>query len=259
MYNIAQIRRVGFIHIVGGVAVVLAGTAVETLAGGATADWFSLLTSNLIGFGLFGGGWYLFNRLVMGQMVNNLKKGLSFANQPMKRLADMPGPPRRFGQDYQVVEAGAMLLAAILVGIVTSFVSNNASSGFSLGGFAGGWLVGGGFGRLRFVDRARAEQRGQEREFYFSDATIGPRTEISFYEAKPGKRTLEEVPPEVKLPKVTSADSLPPGVRRRVGSPNKATGGPVRKRAKATPIVPVPPAAPKAAATSPSPKSQKEQ
>ncbi len=237
MYNLNNIKRVGLIHIAGGLVVVLVGVVVQGLS---TGQWSSALGSNAISLLLFGVGWYVFGQLVMGQVFATLRKGLNFNNQPMKRFSTPPPLPRRFGMDYQTIEITAMLLAAILVGVVTVAVPSN---GFSLGGFAGGWLMGGGFGRQRFVRKARQEELDQERTFYFSDGSVGPRTDLAFYEAQPGKRTHEEASLEREnQPGKTTADiALPPGVRRRAGGGSPAkSGSPTRKRAKVGPLVSTP-------------------
>ncbi|MEI6046593.1 MAG: hypothetical protein WCS37_19755, partial [Chloroflexota bacterium] len=172
-------------------------------------------------------------------------------NQPLKCLKTLPKSPSRLGLDYQAFEFLAMLLASGLVAVMTLLVSTG--SGFSLGGFAGGWLIGGGFGRWRFGRKAQVEEREQERTFYFSDATIGPRTDLAFYELKPGKRTLAEVNAPDKLVKTTLETALPPGVRRRVGNEAKP-GGSVRKRAKAVPLI----STPQTQSKNPSPTHPKE-
>lgn len=237
MYNLFQIKQVGIIHIVGGVAVALAGFIVEAFFMSGKGEWFSVLTTTLVTLAVFGIGWHLFNQVVMGQTYANLLKGLSFNREPMKRLKEPPSPPRRLGLGYQATEIVAMLLAIVMVAIVTALVGK--SGGFSLGGFAGGWLVGGGFGRIRWFGKVSRQEQEQERTFYFSDATAGPRTEMAFYEPKPGKRTLEEthqIAEKAKIAKTTDDAALPPGVRRRVGNQGK-NSGPVRKQAKVGPLV----------------------
>lgn len=233
MYNLFQIRRVGLIHIVGGLVVALTGFLVEILFTGKT-DLVGVLLSDLATLAVFGIGWYLFNQVVMGQTYSSLIKGLTFSREPMKRLKEPPIPARRMGMDFQTLEISAMVLAAVLVAIVTLLVGRGGS--FSLGSFAAGWLLGGGLGRLRFFKKVSKQEQEQERTFYFSDTTAGPRTDLAFYEAKPGRRTLEEAQRQSNQPlKVTSDAALPPGVRRRAGETGK-TGGGVRKQAKAAPI-----------------------
>jgi hypothetical protein len=239
MYSLDQIRRVGFVYIGGAVAVSLAGFLTEVFVTGGQNVWVGILGSHLITLAVFGLGWFMFSQIVVGQTYGNVVNGRTFNGQPMERLKQIPDPPRRFGMDYFMVEVTAMVLAVVLVILVTALVGK--SSGFPLAGFAGGWLLGGGFGRLRFPNKVHKQELEQERTFYFSDTSAGPRTDVAFYEEKPGKRTLEEnrLSPE-KIVKTTTETALPPGVRRRAetGSAAGGKGSPTRKQAKATPLIP---------------------
>ncbi len=250
MYNLEQIKRVGLVHIGGGLLVALVGAISEGLFS-PRPDWFNSFLYNISGLALFGFGWYIFNQFVMGQTYANLKKSRNYNNRPMQNTNSPANPPRRLGLDYQGIEIAAMLLAAVLVMGVNWLIKSGpdtSSSGFSLGGFAGGWLIGGGFARLRFVRKSHALELEQERQFYFSDANVGPRTELAFYEEKPGKRTLEEVQLEAQkeTPKNLTAKTLaetatPPGVKRRAGSEvksNTSSTNQIRKRAKIEPLIP---------------------
>lgn len=237
MYSLNQLRRVGVIHIWGGVGVLLAGIIILGLV--SSAGFAGALVSNLASLALFGVGWFMFNQLIMATTFSNLRKGVNLNNQPITRLKQIPYPPRRLGMDYVVFEITAMALAEFTVALVTFLVPT--SGVFALGGFAGGWLMGSGFGKLRFVRKASAEEQSQERYFFFSDTTVGPKSEIAFYEEKPGKRTLEEAADPERAVKTTSESSLPPGVRRRAGVEPKAAG-PTRRRAKIEPLVSTPPA-----------------
>ncbi len=215
MYNLDQIKRIGLIHIGGGILALLVGIISESLQ--VNNSFTRALFNDLLTFIIFSTGWYLFNQLVMGQTFSSLKKGLSVGNKPVKTLKELPPLPRRFGLDYQAIEILAMVFALLLVGGLTTWIGENG--GLSLGGFAGGWLIGGGLGRLRFVRKSLKEEQDQGRRFYFSDGTAGPRTELAYYETLPGPRTREQME-KASNPKPANStlqEALPPGVKRRAG------------------------------------------
>ncbi|HEX2914943.1 MAG TPA: hypothetical protein VH186_29385 [Chloroflexia bacterium] len=209
MYNLAQIRRVGWIYITGGMLVLVAGVAAQAAVG---LQFEKILVNNLIYYCLFAAGWFLFNQIVMGGTYNKLANPDNL--KKLVRLDALPQgePVSLLGQNYQRVEIGFMLVWLISVVLLQVVLGQNLT--LPLGGFAGGWLVGGGLGRLRFVGKVKQEEEEQRRRFFFSDSSLGPRSDVAFF----SERTDEPQPvgiPAASVNEMTTSSSLPPGVKRR--------------------------------------------
>src|SRR5262249_24617342 len=152
-----------------------------------------VVINNVLYFGLFAFGWFMFNQLVMAALYNKIVDDTKRAK--LTRLNSLMDdfPPGRWGQSFRRVEIGLMAVWGFSIIILQFALGNNLT--LALGGLAGGWLVGGGFGRLRFVKKIRQEETDQESRFYFSDATLGPRTEIAYYTTRPLEGTPVEAGP----------------------------------------------------------------
>lgn len=212
MYKLDNIQQVGWIQISGGIATMLAGIVAQIITGLAPDQ---VAINNVLYFGLFAFGWFMFNQLVMATLYNKIvddakRAKLTRLTSPMDDL-----PPGRWGQSFRRVEIGLMVIWVLSIVILQFALGANLT--LALGGLAGGWLAGGGIGRLRFVKKLRQEETDQESRFYFSDATLGPRTEIAYYTTRP----VEDVPVEAVAP--TSQTSLPPGVKRRAVASSSTT------------------------------------
>ncbi len=213
MYRLEDLKIVGRILIAGGVATLLVGVVAQLIVG--FVPGITLL-NNAIYFGLFAFGWFMFNQLVMsgvfGKLVDDTKRA-----KLLRVASPLVTPPSgRFArQPFQRVEIGLMVIWAISVVVLQ--LSLNTYLTLPVGGFAGGWLVGGGLGRLRFVRMVSREQTEQQRLYYFSDSALGPATQIAFYSCNPA----ETVPlPSAETEKVAaqtpvSSVPLPPGIKRR--------------------------------------------
>lgn len=205
MYKLEHIRIVGWINLVGGMLTLIAGVIAQAVVG---FRWEAVLTNNVIYYVMFGLGWFIFNQLVMAGLFKKLATDEERAK--LTRL-DKPyegQPPGRWGQSYVVIEAG--LMAIWVLSVLGLQLLLGTAFTLPIGGFAGGWLVGGGLGRLRFVGKIRLEETEQQRRFYFGDAWLGPRTSVSYYSER-----ADEIQPVGEPAPITSQTSLPPGVKRR--------------------------------------------
>ena len=221
MYRLEDIKRVGQIFIGGGVVTLLLGLIAQLAVG---FEPGAIVINNLIYFALFGIGWFIFNQLVMSSVFNKLVDEAK--RRQLKRLdAPLTLPPLgRWGQPFQQIELAFMALWAISVGVVQLLLGQNLS--VPIAGVAGGWLVGGGAGRLRFFRIIGREQRDQQRLFYFSDASLGPATTVAYYTDQPD----EAADAPVEVPTSSTTANLPPGIKRRGDGLTASTSSPTRRK-----------------------------
>ena len=220
MYRLEDLRRVGWIHLYGGMVTVIAGIIAQI---GVGFPYDRTIANNFIYYVLFGVGWFLFNQLVMAGVYKKLLPEQKRAR--LSRLtAPVTTPPTgRFGLSFVRNELVYMAIWAVSVVIIQFLLGQNLT--LAIGGFAGGWLVGGGLGRLRFSAKVKEEEAEQGVQFYFGDSMLGPSTSIAFYSEKPEDQAI---PVADRAEAVTTAgSSLPPGVKRRA-----VPGSPTNKSAK---------------------------
>jgi hypothetical protein len=220
MYRLEDLRRIGWIQLYGGMATLVAGVIAQ-IAIGFPID--RTLVNNLIYYVLFAVGWFLFNQLVMAGLFNKLLPEKKRAKL-IRLTSPITTPPTgRFGMVYLQFEIIIMGVWVVSVVILQLLLGQDLT--LPIGGFAGGWLVGGGLGRLRFSSKIKEEAAEQGVEFYFGDAMLGPSTQIAFYSDKPEDQFV----PAGELAGVagqTGKVTLPPGVKRRAvpGAPPKKRG-----------------------------------
>jgi hypothetical protein len=218
MYRLEDLRRIGWTQLYGGMAALVAGIAAQIAIG---FPFDRTLVNNLIYYVLFAVGWFLFNQLVMAGIFNKL-----LPEKKRAKLTRLTGPVTspptgRFGMLYSRSEIIIMAVWVISVVVLQLLLGENLT--LPVGGFAGGWLVGGGLGRLRFTSKIKEEAAEQGVEFYFGDAMLGPSTQIAFYSDKPE----DQLVPTGELAGVAGHEAkvtLPPGVKRRAvpgASPKK--------------------------------------
>lgn len=204
MYRLIDLRRVGWTQLYGGMATLIAGIAVQLLVG---FNFVPVVANNLIYYILFAIGWFLFNQIVMASIYKRL-----LPEQKRAKLTQLSGPVTtpptgRFGMPYlrtELIYMGVWVVAVVAIQLLTG---QNLT--LPIGGFAGGWLVGGGLGRLRFSGKVKQEEDEQGVKFFFSDALLGPSTTVAFYSPKP------EDQPVAAMASNISPSNLPPGVKRR--------------------------------------------
>lgn len=207
MYRLEDLRRVGWTQLYGGMATLVAGVAAQVAIG---FPFDRTLVNNLIYYVLFAVGWFMFNQLVMAGIYKKL-----LPEQKRAKLTRLTGPVTtpptgRFGMSYLRTEIIIMVVWVISVVGLQLLLGQNLT--LPVGGFAGGWLVGGGLGRLRFSSKIKEEATEQAVQFYFGDAMLGPSTQMAFYSQKPEDQAL----PTQELAGVQAATvTLPPGVKRR--------------------------------------------
>ncbi len=209
MYRLEDLKKVGWINVGGGLATLLTGIVIQTLVG---LPFDKVVADNFIFYVLFAVGWFLFNQIVMATVYNKLAN--QAGRDKLTRLAAplKNGPGGRWGQSYVRIEIMLMVVWVLSVVVIQSLLGQNLTQ--PIGGFAGGWLVGGGLGRLRFTGKLRQEEAEQQRRFYFSDAALGPRTDVTFYSENP-EELLPVASPDSPLRPALNQASLPPGVKRR--------------------------------------------
>jgi hypothetical protein len=221
MYRLEDLRRVGWTQLFGGMATLLAGIAIQI---GVGFPWDRTLVNNLIYYVLFAVGWFLFNQIVMAGIYKKL-----LPEQKRAKLTRLTGPVTspptgRFGMLY--LKSEIIIMAAWVISVAGLQLLLGQSLTLPMGGFAGGWLVGGGLGRLRFASKIKEEATEQDVEFYFGDSTLGPATQVAFYSDKPEDQLI----PSGELAGVAGQATrvaLPPGVKRRAvpgASPKKRAG-----------------------------------
>ncbi len=213
MYRLKDLRRIGWINIGGGLATTLTGLIAQLIVG---FNPLGVLINNFSALLLFMFGWFMFNQIVMASVYNKLVDAGGRAK--LTRLATpLETPPAgRWGQSFDRLEIGLMAVWAGSVLVVQLLLGANFT--LPMGGLAGGWLAGGGIGRLRFAAKLGQEQTEQQRTFYFTDTALGPRTEIAFYSARPDE-TQPVGSPMAAASGILGPTVLPPGVKRRAVSP----------------------------------------
>ncbi|MDB5080352.1 MAG: hypothetical protein JWP00_2276 [Chloroflexi bacterium] len=213
MYRLEDLRRIGWTQLYGGMATLVAGILAQYAIG---FQLDRVIVNNFIYYVLFAMGWFLFNQIVMAGIYKKLLPEQKRAK--LSRLtAPVTTPPiGRFKMLYWQTELFYVALWIISVVVVQFLLGTNLT--MPIGGFAGGWLVGGGLGRLRFAGKVKVEEVEQGVRFYFSDSVLGPSTAVAFYSDKPEDRPVAAAPEELA---VAAKESLPPGVKRRAvpGSP----------------------------------------
>src|SRR5690349_10690668 len=115
MYKLDDLRQVGWIQIFGGVATMLAGIVAQIIVGLATDQ---VAINNLLYFGLFAFGWFMFNQIVMAGLFNKIVDDTKRAK--LTRLSSLMDdlPPGRWGQSYRRVEIGLMVIWVLSIVII---------------------------------------------------------------------------------------------------------------------------------------------
>jgi hypothetical protein len=193
MFAIEDIKKVARINIIAGGLAVTLGTALWIvlllLLVQSNTDIFLLILNALITFVGFGGGWYFLRTLLANQILSNLRKGQNYNKTELVRLKARPtGEPTRNGIPYRSYEFTRSVVAILAVLGLTYFLLELV--GISLGGFAGGWLTGSGLGKIVFTRKVEKEQAASGRMYYFSEADLGPYTEVSYFDPN------EPLPPD---------------------------------------------------------------
>ncbi len=208
MYRLQDLKQVGLIRIGGGILALLTGIATQLYLGGPLN---AVVLNHLITFVMFGGGWFLFNQVLMAGLY---KKIITDAERAKLTRYDQPregGPDKMAGLSFQVLETILVVVWIVSVVALQLIFSSNVS--FALGALAAAWLIGGGAGKLRFVSKIRQEEQNMGLLFYFGDAILGRNTKIAYFVSHPEKtKALETVAIAAGQP------LLPPGVKRRSGS-----------------------------------------
>lgn len=208
MYRLEDLRRVGWIHLIGGMITLVAGIVAQTVVG---FRFDQVIANNFIYYILFAVGWFLFNQIVMASVYKKLLPEQKRAKLVRLSSPVTTPPMGRFGMSYFRMELSYMVVWALSVVILQFLLGGNLT--LPLGGFAGGWLVGGGLGRLRFASKVTLEEAEQGVKFYFGDSMIGPSTTLAFYSQKPEDQAIPTA--EMAGAVAAAASSLPPGVKRR--------------------------------------------
>lgn len=211
MFRLEDLRRVGWTQLVGGMVTLVAGIIAQIAVG---FNFTPVVANNFIYYVLFAIGWFLFNQIVMASIYKRL-----LPEQKRAKLTQLNGPVTspptgRFGMPFMRTEI--IYMAAWAIGVVVIQLLAGQNLTLPIGGFAGGWLVGGGLGRLRFSSKVKQEEEEQGVKFYFSDSLMGPSTSAAFYSPKP-----EDQPVGATAGNVSS--NLPPGVKRRATTPQGAS------------------------------------
>ncbi len=220
MYRLEDLRRVGWTQLYGGMATLVAGIIAQIAVG------FSVertIANNFIYYVLFAVGWFLFNQIVMAGIYKKLLPEQKRARLTQLTALVMTPPTGRFGMAYMRTELFYMALWVISVVVIQLLLGQNLT--LAIGGFAGGWLVGGGLGRLRFSSKVKVEEEEQGIRFYFGDSMLGPSTTLAYYSAKTEDQPLSMA--DLAGAGAASGLNLPPGVKRRA-----VPGSPVNKPGK---------------------------
>jgi hypothetical protein len=204
MFRLEDLRRVGWTQLYGGMATLVAGIIAQVVVG---FNLTPVVANNFIYYVLFAIGWFLFNQIVMASIYKRLLPEQKRAKLTQLSAPVTTPPTGRFGMPYLRTEIIYMVVWVIMVVVIQFLLGQDLT--LPIGGFAGGWLVGGGLGRLRFSSKVKEEEEEQGVKFYFSDSLMGPSTTAAFYSPKP-----EDQPVAVAAAGI-SPSTLPPGVKRR--------------------------------------------
>jgi MFS family permease len=208
MYRLEDLRRVGWTQLFGGMATLIAGIIAQLIVG------FSLtqtVANNFIYYVLFAVGWFLFNQIVMAGIYKKLLPDQKRVKLTQLTAPVTTSPTGRFGMPYLRTELIYMAVWVVSVVVIQLLLGSNLT--LPLGGFAGGWLVGGGLGRIRFSGKVKIEEVEQDVRFYFGDTMLGPSTNLAYYSAKPEDQPIPT--PALAGAGTISSTNLPPGVKRR--------------------------------------------
>lgn len=207
MFRLEDLRRVGWTQLYGGMATLVAGIIAQVAVG---FNLTPVVANNFIYYVLFAIGWFLFNQIVMASIYKRLLPEQKRAKLTQLNAPVTTPPTGRFGMPFlrtEIIYMGVWVVAVVTIQLLTG---QNLT--LPVGGFAGGWLVGGGLGRLRFSAKVKQEEEEQGVKFYFSDSLMGPSTTVAFYSPKP-----EDQPVATSAAGI-SPSTLPPGVKRRAAN-----------------------------------------
>lgn len=173
MYAVKQIRNSANFHFIGAIVAVLAGI-ISQLVATPNSDVSGVVIGNLLTMAAFGVGFFL---LQMGGSSNVMRR---VTQSEAAALDNPPAAPKlKFGINSFTLDVGGMILAIVVMVIINLLFGSNLS--VALGGFVGGWLIGGMANQRRFAAKVVDEQMRQRRIFYFSEPALGPRTEVSYF------------------------------------------------------------------------------
>ncbi len=209
MFRLEDLRRVGWTQLYGGMATLVAGIIAQVAVG---FNLTPVVANNFIYYVLFAIGWFLFNQIVMASIYKRLLPEQKRAKLTQLNAPVTTPPTGRFGMPYLRTEIIFMGVWVIAVVVIQLLLGQDLT--LPMGGFAGGWLVGGGLGRLRFSSKVKEEEEEQGVKFYFSDSLMGPSTSAAFYSAKPEDQPVAAAADAAGI----SPSTLPPGVKRRAAS-----------------------------------------
>jgi len=241
MYIVKQIRSAANSHIIGGLIAVVVGIISQYLAETSTnpnPDLFGIAVNHLITLVIFGIGFLLLHTVGSSTIYQQMVKGQGSKGQLLLRLKNQPDlGSRKPGLNASTLDLAGMFFAIVLIFVVTVLLQNKG--GIPLGGFVGGWLIGNAANQFRFSSKVAEEQIEQGRIFYFSDASIGPRTQVSYFQVDPTKD--RDVPKVETAPKQALPGLVQPNkktsVTRRTARINDANLANPRLKAKAEPLV----------------------
>ena len=176
MYQLSNLRWINNFAVGIAVAMLLLGTMVQLLLGFAVG---SVLVNALLYFGFFAVGAFLLYRWMLASLLTRLKNVTKWPG-----LAASPaGPPleRYTRQPFPRPQVVVLICWLIVVGLCQWLPG--AALTLPLGALAGGWFFGWSLSRWFFIRIAQQLEVTEQCAFYFSDSSLGPRTEMAYYRA----------------------------------------------------------------------------